>query len=70
MVRRIFEKVLNFISHLEKSLNSVKIREKYLISLTGLKTSLNFSTFLFLLLQESYPVSFIILQSVVTINYG
>ena len=70
MVRTIFEKVLNFISHLEKSLNSVKIREKYLISLTGLKTSLNFSTFLFLLLQESYPVSFIILQSVVTINYG
>ena len=35
---------------LEKSLNSVEVLEKYLISLSGLKTSLIFSTFLFLLL--------------------
>ena len=76
------DQVLNLISHLEKSLNSVKLFEKYLISLLGLETSLNFSTFLFLFLyfkwyfctserlQESYPMTVVILHSVVTINYG
>ena len=34
------EKVLNFNSHLEKSLNLVKVLEKYLISLVGCETSL------------------------------
>ena len=37
------EKVLNFSSFLEKSLNSVKVPEEYLISL-GLQKSLKFST--------------------------
>ena len=32
------EQVLNFISHVEKSLNSVKILEKYLLSLLGLES--------------------------------
>ena len=34
------EKVLKFTSRLEKSLNSVKVLEKYLISLLGLEKSL------------------------------
>ena len=38
------EKVLHFSSRLEKSLNSVKVLEKYLISLLGLKKSLKFTT--------------------------
>ena len=37
-------KVLNFRSCLEKSLNSVKVFEKYLISLLGLEKSLKFTT--------------------------
>ena len=38
------EKVLNFISPLEKFLNSGYVLEKYLISLFGLEKSLKFST--------------------------
>ena len=38
------EKVLNFSSRPEKSLNSVKVLEKYLISLLGLENSLKFTT--------------------------
>ena len=39
------EKVLNCnTSRLEKSLNSVKVLEKYLISLLGLKKSLKYTT--------------------------
>ena len=37
------EKVLNFSSCFEKSSNSVKVLEKYLISLLGLKKSLKFT---------------------------
>ena len=36
-------KVLNFSGHLNKSLNSVKVNEKYLISLLELKKSLKFT---------------------------
>ena len=36
-------KVLEFTSRLEKSLNSVKVLEKYLISLLGLEKSLKFT---------------------------
>ena len=36
--------VLNFTSRLEKSLKSVEVIEKYLISLLGLGTSLKFTT--------------------------
>ena len=39
-----FEKVLNFSSYLAKSLNSVMVLEKYLISLLGLEKSLKFTT--------------------------
>ena len=38
------EKVLSFSSRLEKSLNLVKVLEKYLISLLGLEKSLKFTT--------------------------
>ena len=38
------EKVLNFSSRLKKSWNSVKVLEKYLISLLGLEKSLEFTT--------------------------
>ena len=38
------ENVLNFSSCLEKSLISVKVLEKYLISLLGLEESLKFTT--------------------------
>ena len=38
------EKVLNFGSCLEKSLISVKVLEKYFISLLGLEKSLKFAT--------------------------
>ena len=38
------EKVLNFTSDREKSLKSVEVLEKYLISLLGLGTSLKFTT--------------------------
>ena len=38
------EKVLNFTSRREKSLESVEVLEKYLISLLGLGTSLKFTT--------------------------
>ena len=71
------EKVLNFISHLEKSLNLVKVREKYLLSLL-----LKVLEFLYLLVIfvslfqmvflyfryncKSYPATVVSLQSVVT----
>ena len=66
------------LNNLEKVLNSVKVLEKYLISLFGLEKSFNFSTFLFLILSfkcyysvlqincKSYPVTFVIFRSVVT----
>ena len=38
------EKVFNFSGYLEKSLNSVKVHEKYLISLLGLEKSLKLTT--------------------------
>ena len=38
------EKVLNFSGRLSKSLNLVKVLEKYLVSLLGLKKSLKFTT--------------------------
>ena len=44
MARTNLEKVLNFSGHLNKSLNSVKVLEKYLISLLGLKKSLKFTS--------------------------
>ena len=39
------KKVLKFTSRLEKCLYSVKVLEKYLISLLGLEKSLKFTTF-------------------------
>ena len=39
------EKVLKFSIRFEKSLNSVKVLEKYLISLLGLEKSMQFTTF-------------------------
>ena len=44
MVCIILSRSLNFTSHLEKSLNSAKVLEKYLISLLGLKKPLKFTT--------------------------
>ena len=40
------EKVLNFNSHLEKSLNLVKVLEKYLITLARHEEFLMFSVFM------------------------
>ena len=40
----ILEKVLSFSSRLEKSLYSVKVLEKYLISLFGVEKSFKFTT--------------------------
>ena len=44
MVSRNVEEVLIFSNHLEKSLNSVKVLEKYLISFLGLENTLTFTT--------------------------
>ena len=44
MVCIILSRSLNFTSRLDKSLNSAKVLEKYLISLLGLKKPLKFTT--------------------------
>ena len=55
------EKVLNFCSCLEKSLNSTKALEKYSISLLDLEMSLKFTTLSNFFLYEQYFTCFFIL---------